>query len=120
MNRIVLEVIADLWREILTPSPPDEKPYKFALIAIGHAILGATFSFAGLLFGFAYWLIKERKDLRRNGSLMDGLIDTGFVLVGTQYSGPEWWPITIVLLAGFGGVLKETVRRLKTQNGPLA
>lgn len=109
-------VMRDLWREILTPSPADEKSYRFTVVAISHAMLGAVFSFLGLLFGFAYWVLKERKDLRRQGNLWDGLIDTAFVVIGTFYSGPIWWPISIMLLAGLGGVLKETLRRLKGDN----
>lgn len=115
MACIVLEVVRDLWCEVLTPSPPDEKPYKFTVIAISHAMLGAVFSFAGLLFGFAYWFLKERDDLRRQGNLWDGLIDTAFVVIGTFYSGPIWWPISIMFSAGFLGVMRETVRRLHGQ-----
>lgn len=103
----------DLWKEILTPSPPDEPPYRFAVIWIGHAMLGAAFSFLGLVFAGIYWFAKERQDLRRKGNWADGVVDTGAVLLGTLYSGPIWWPISVLFLAGIGGVLNEALRRFK-------
>lgn len=102
-----------LWKEILTPSPPDEPPYRFAVIWIGHAMLGAAFSFLGLVFAGLYWFAKERQDLRRKGNWVDGVVDTCAVLIGTLYAGPIWWPTSIMILAGVGGVLNEALRRFK-------
>jgi hypothetical protein len=39
----------------------------------------------------AYWLWKERGDMKRGGALRDGLEDTVGVWFGTYY-GPWWWP----------------------------
>ena len=95
-----------LWRSIVTPSSANETPYQFAVIAIGHAMLGAALSWGGFLIAVAYWVIKERGDLKRGGAWRDGLIDTGFVSLGLIYSGPIWWPVAVMVLAGVGALLK--------------
>jgi len=91
-----------LWREAMRPSGPDEGPYQFTVIAIGHAMIGAALSWGGLPVAALYWLVKERNDLRRGGCWRDGMIDTGFVALGTFYSGPFWWPILVIVLAVAG------------------
>lgn len=100
------ERFISLLKAINTPSGKDESPYTFAVIAIGHAMLGAVFSWFGLIAAALYWFVKERKDLKRGGAWLDGLVDTFFVALGTFYVGPIWWPISVMLLAGLGAVIK--------------
>lgn len=96
-----------LWREAMRPSGPSEHPYRFTVIAIGHAMLGAVLSWAGLIAAGIYWIVKEWRDLRRGGAWRDGLIDTAFVGLGTLYTGPLWWPVLVMLLAVTGAVLRQ-------------
>lgn len=105
-----------LFREINTPSNqvgPLHAAYDRATAAIGHAVLGAAFvAVAGLwwradlialqiLIVVAYWLIKERGDLRRRGALADGLEDTAMVGMGTFYAGPWLWPVSVLFVGLF-------------------
>ena len=48
----------------------------------------------------AYWLAKERGDLRRGGALWDGMEDAVMICVGTYY-GPWWWPLVVLACAGY-------------------
>lgn len=90
--------------------------YLWAVIAIGHVMLGAVLqgilgaagAGARLAIGMGYWLIKERRDLRRGGSLRDGLADAALVAVGAFYSGPRWWPVAVFAAVTAGAVLRET------------
>lgn len=95
--------------EILTPSARDESAYDKSVIAIGHVMLGAALAAvlgvytapARLSLSVAYWLIKERGDLKRGGSWRDGLWDAAFVGFGGLY-GPWWWPVAaFVFVAGY-------------------
>lgn len=63
-----------LWRDILTPSR-DETAYEWALVALGHALIGAAI--AGLL------------------SLIDAT-------TAATVAGPWWWPLAVwgVVCAG--------------------
>ena len=63
---------------------------------------------ARLAIGIAYWVIKERGDLKRGGSWRDGLVDAGFVMYGALY-GPWWWPLGVFALVAVG----LTIRGLK-------
>ena len=110
-----MRVFKSLWHEILTPSPPGETAYLWAVIAIGHAALGAffyvlfevaadlmggvAFPVSVLVISVVYWLLKERADLYRGGTWRDGLTDTFFVALGAFY-GPWWWPLAV-----FGAVI---------------
>lgn len=97
--------------ELRTPSNqqgPLHGAYDRAVQGLGHAMLGAAaaglFGGWGLAFGLAvavaYWLAKERGDLRRGGALWDGLEDAVMVCVGTYY-GPWWWPLVVLACAGY-------------------
>ena len=107
---------------ILTPSQRDEDGYLWAVIAIGHVMLGAALQ--GLLgaagaatrlgIGLAYWLAKERGDLRRGGGWRDGLVDTAFVGIGAFYDGSRGWPVAVMLAVCIGAVIKE---HTKGKNG---
>lgn len=96
-------------------TPTDGDPYTWAVIGIGHVMLGAAlaglFGFAAaglrLALALAYWLVKERGDLRRGGSLRDGLIDSAFVGVGAFYSGPAWWPVAVLVTVSVGAWIKQ-------------
>ncbi len=108
-----------LWLTILTPSPRREDGYTWALIAIGHVMLGAAV--AGLADGWGnamplaarlalsvgYWLIKERGDLRRGGAMADGIGDAAWVGYGLLYVGPAWWPTAAMLGAAIGALLRQ-------------
>lgn len=79
--------------ELRQPSPADESPYLWLLVALGHIALGAAAA-AGLAavqvpapaipaaVALAYWYIKERADLRRGGLRLDSLVDAAFVGLG--------------------------------------
>ena len=103
---------ADLWE----PSQPSETPYMRCVIAIGHAALSAavavvlvrlgslveiTFNplLMAVLFGLAYWFLKERPDQRAGGSKADSITDTAFVAVGPIYLADPTWPLWVVLAA---------------------
>ncbi|MDO5643693.1 MAG: hypothetical protein Q4G26_15075 [Paracoccus sp. (in: a-proteobacteria)] len=96
----------------------DESGYLWALIGLGHVMLGAMLqgllgaagAAARLGLAIGYWLIKERADLRRGGSLRDGLIDAGFVGVGAFYTGERWWPVAVMASVALGAWLKERRR----------
>lgn len=100
---------------IATPSLPDEDGYQWALIGIGHVMLGAALqgavgaagAVARLMITVAYWLAKERGDLKRGGSWRDGLIDAALVGFGAFYDGPRWWPVAAMVAICIGAVLKE-------------
>lgn len=103
---------------ILTPSPRDEDAYTWAVIALGHVMLGAALqgalgaagALARLALTAVYWLAKERGDLRRGGTLKDGLIDAAFVGVGAFYAGPRWWPVVVMMTVACGALIKEARR----------
>lgn len=115
-----MTAILSLWRTILTPSPRREDGYTWAVIALGHVMLGAAL--AGLLDGLgaalvmsarlalslAYWLAKEAGDLRRGGGLWDGLGDAAWVGVGLAYAGPWWWPVAVLAAVIVGAVLRQS------------
>jgi hypothetical protein len=92
-----MSFIGRLWAEINNPNGGALiGAYTRAVIAGGHALLGACFAsggvwWAGLIVAVAYWLWKERGDLTRGGALLDGFEDTAMVWLGTFY-GPLWWP----------------------------
>lgn len=103
------DALAAIWREIATPSLASEAPYLRLMLAIAHACLGAALmeisAVAGLSAAAArgfvpatYWLVKERADLRRGGSLRDGLTDAAFVASGAL-SGAAYWHLGILAAA---------------------
>ena len=103
---------------ILTPSQRDEDGYTWAVVGIGHVMLGAAlqgllgWSGAALrvLIAVGYWLAKERGDIRRGGALRDGLVDAAFVGVGAFYSGPRWWPLAVMATVCVGAAIREAGR----------
>lgn len=115
----VRDAIMAIWREMVTPSRRDEGPYLSVLIAIAHAMVGATFvSFVAVLpwavlpiaragIPLVYWLAKERGDIRRGGSVLDGLTDAGFVALGAAYGGASW-PATVL-----GAAVCVTILRVR-------
>lgn len=106
-----------IWREMMTPSTRAERPFTSLLIAVAHAVLGAALwpLAAGIVAGVRlggpalYWLIKERADLKRGGSVRDGLIDAGFVGLGTFY-GAAWWPVAVLSAAVLAAILTSAAR----------
>ncbi|MFC3169206.1 hypothetical protein [Paracoccus fontiphilus] len=105
--------LARLLHELATPTTGTG--YLWAVIAIGHVMLGAMLQGllgaagvgARLAIGIAYWLAKERGDLRRGGSLRDGLADAALVAVGAFYAGPRWWPCLVFAAVCVGAVIRE-------------
>ena len=105
-----MSVIGDMLAELARPStlPPDRLhgAYDRMVIGIGHAMVGAALvTLLPAAFGLgvtlrltvtlAYWALKERGDLTRGGTLVDGLEDTALVGLGTWY-GPAWWPWAVL------------------------
>lgn len=112
-------MIRQIIAELATPSNqvgPLDRPYRRALIGIGHAVFGASCVSAapgyglylGLVFGAAYWLYKERGDLLRGGGIVDGLEDAVMVSLGAWY-GPWWWPGVVILCGGYLMVMAARV-----------
>ena len=96
-------------------SPTDGDSYQWAVIGLGHVMLGAalqgllgvTAAAARLALAALYWVAKERGDLRRGGALRDGIVDTAFVGVGCFYDGSRHWPVAVMLTAAVGAWIKE-------------
>ena len=108
LRRLLVEVM----------QPTDGAPYVWAVIALGHVMLGAalqgalgaTAAAARIALAVTYWWAKERGDLRRGGSLRDGLIDAAFVGVGAFYDGSRAWPVAVICTVGLGAWIKERRR----------
>jgi len=111
MNKLTIsgmrQNFSSLWKEINTPSSSKESSYTFLIIALAHIMLGALFSWLGFIFSILYFILKERSDLNKGGSLGDTIYDTLFVSIGVLYSGPMWWPILAFLLATAITLLKK-------------
>jgi hypothetical protein len=100
-----------LWDEINTPSGrmgPLTASYFRAVVAIGHAVLGAAFAALlgvwglapALVIGLVYWLAKEEGDIKRGGKVWDGVEDALMVAMGAWY-GAVWWPVLILCSAAY-------------------
>lgn len=100
--------LLSIWREITTPSAPNESAYVFFLVAVAHAHAGAAIfelsANLGLAAGVArlalpvgYWLIKERADRNKGGSLQDSMIDTVFIGLGGMAMLDHWHAIILTL-----------------------
>lgn len=98
-------------------TPEDGRPYVWATIFLGHAVLGLAIGqalgaeAAGIraLIALVYWLAKERGDLSRGGSLRDGLIDAAAVWAGA-YMVELWVAVMVLATAAVGAWIKETRR----------
>ena len=110
----------DIWREVTTPSPPNEHPYHTLTIAAAHILLGACAAALVsqvmpqpaapvLLIMAVYWFAKERRDLRLGASRLDCVIDLAMVGFGALYSGPLWWPLAGLL----GAAVSPFIMRLR-------
>lgn len=105
-----MHFIDRIWRELDTPDSAvvPSRAYIRAVVGIGHAMLGAVIGATLGLYGLgaavvvalAYWLWKERGDLRRGGTFWDGAEDTAFVALGLWY-GAVWWPAVVMAAAGY-------------------
>lgn len=105
-----MTLIDRIFRQIETPDSAavPSRAYTRAVIAISHAMLGASVCAWLGPYGLAlavplalvYWLAKERGDLRRGGTVWDGLEDTVMVSLGAWY-GAVWWPALVILCAGY-------------------
>jgi hypothetical protein len=94
-----------IWQELNTPSGqrgPMSAAYARGASGVWHGVLGAAVvAFLGV-WGLAaavplalvYWLVKEKGDLARGGSILDGLEDAVMVSLGAWY-GAVWWPLMI-------------------------
>ena len=99
-------------------APTDGDSYEWAVIGLGHVMLGAalqgllgvTAAAARLALAALYWVAKERGDLRRGGALRDGLVDTALVGVGCFYAGPRHWPVMAMAAICFSAFIKERKR----------
>lgn len=108
------QVLRDLWGEILTPSAETETTHKATVVGISHVMLGAAFAPLGYAVAALYWFLKERKDLRRKGALIDGLIDTAFVTLGAvTYAGDWRWPVLVLAGSACLSIIHEVHKRLE-------
>jgi hypothetical protein len=107
----MISAIALIIAELKTPTGqagPLAGAYLRAVGAGGHALLGASFCAwfgvwglaLGLPLGAAYWVLKERGDLRRDGGLLDGMEDAVMVSLGAWY-GTAWWPAMVIGCMGY-------------------
>ena len=109
--------VSALWATILTPSARDEDGYTWACIFLGHAVLGLAIGQAfgaeaagsRALLAAVYWLVKERGDLRRGGSLLDGAADALALWAGAYMA--ERWVAVMVLATAAGGAWVKEARR---------
>ena len=96
-----MSILSAIIAELRTPSGqsgPLSDAYARGSTAAWHMMLGAAMAWPmgeyqwlfGLLVAVAYWMAKERGDLRRGGRMMDGLEDAACVYIGT-FAGPAWW-----------------------------
>ena len=106
-------ILKNLFEEMMTPSTKDESAYLWAAIAATHGLMGAAVACLlpasfwislGLTAAYAYF--KERGDLRRNGRLGDGMVDTFFVGLGLFSPILPLAPALILLCVGIGVVVK--------------
>lgn len=105
-----MTLIDRIWQQIEEPDSAavPSRAYIRAVIAIGHAMLGAAVCawFGAWGLGLAvplalvYWLAKERGDLTRGGTFWDGAEDTVMVSLGAWY-GAVWWPALVIVSAGY-------------------
>lgn len=97
--------------ELRTPSGqtgPLGAAYARGAQAAWHMVLGAAVAWPmgnaqwlfGLLVAVAYWLAKERGDLRRGGGFCDGVEDAACVYLGT-FAGPVWWGAVALAASGY-------------------
>lgn len=74
------------WREVFTRSAPDEGPYTFFLIAVGHVWLGGAICevspLIAVVFLVGYLAFQVARDIREELPLWDSIIDTAFVGLG--------------------------------------
>ena len=114
-----MKALKRLLMEVRTPEVGD--PYKWAVIGAGHILLGMALqgllgvagAFARLGIAVFYWIAKERNDLKKGGTLKDGLVDAAFVGVGSFYDGSRWFPIACIITLAIGAWLKESQRGTK-------
>lgn len=106
-------MLAELARPSTLPHGPLHRAYERAVIGIGHLVLGAAVG--GLLWpvagwgdallrlglGVAYWLIKEAGDLRRGGTVRDGIEDASLVALGLFYAGQWFAPLAAIIIGGY-------------------
>lgn len=110
-----------IWLEIRQPSSGPEGvlngAYNRAVIGMAHVVLGGCLAvlvadrhqdlavgLRGLfpvLGALVYWLAKERGDLRRGGSLWDGVEDTLCVWIGCAYLGQWWWNLMVLGIGAY-------------------
>jgi hypothetical protein len=95
------------------PPGPLHRAYERGVIGMGHGIVGAAV--AGFLWpvtdwtdvavrlcvAVIYWTVKEWGDLRRGGSLRDGLEDAACVALGLFYAGQWYAPMVCLGLGGY-------------------
>lgn len=97
-----------LFEEMMTPSK-NESDFIWALVAIGHAVVGAA---GFLLIGWwalPIYLLKELHDLKIGGKKLDGAVDIGFFMLGLVYGTPEW-PWLVLSGVALGVFLRNALK----------
>lgn len=95
-----MSVFKDIWNDVKQPSSDDESAYHFALIGIAHFVLGAALAcvFPAWFAIIGYTITKEIPDhIYRDGSLVDGMIDVGFVGLGAITFAMMYWPLICLM-----------------------
>jgi hypothetical protein len=111
------DLIDAMLEEVNRPSGtapgPMHRAYERAVVGIGHLVLGAAVggmlwpvtgwpeAIGRLTFGAAYWGIKEAGDLRRGGTVRDGIEDAALVTAGLFYAGQWWAPGAAILIGAY-------------------
>ena len=102
-------LLAELARPSTLPPGPLHGAYERAVIGMAHMTLGAAMALvlppSWALCGAAaraaivagYWLAKERGDMRRGGTLADGIEDTACVGLGAW----TWHPLAVLAVGGW-------------------
>jgi hypothetical protein len=101
-------MLAELARPSDLPPGPLHKAYERAVVGIGHLVLGAAIAgllspapWACLALAGVYFAIKEVGDLRRGGTLRDGVEDAACVGLGLFYAGQWFAPGAAILIGGY-------------------
>lgn len=121
---LVDAMIEELRRPTDVPQGPLHAAYDRGVVGIAHLALGGAV--AGILWPVAgpwdaaarlcvagaYFATKELADLRRGGTLRDGIEDAACVGLGLFYAG-QWYAPAVAILIGVYLMARGAARGLK-------